>query len=80
MIFVSLLTILSFLFALIELDWTWSLNGHDYLHSVLGLIVIICSFINVYLTHFLKLIMQNEKLFEKFSLYLEFSDLIRKVA
>ena len=47
MIFVTLLTLLSFLFALIELDWTWSYSGHALLHAVLGLIVIICACINV---------------------------------
>jgi len=46
MIFVTLLTLLSFLFALIELDWTWSYSGHALLHAVLGLIVIICACIN----------------------------------
>lgn len=47
MIFVLLLTLVSFLFALIELDWMWSQSGHALLHSILGVIVIICACINV---------------------------------
>ncbi|CAF0777916.1 unnamed protein product [Brachionus calyciflorus] len=52
MIFVTLLSLLSLLFALVELNWGWSSNGHDYLHSVLGAIVIICSCINPILGFF----------------------------
>jgi hypothetical protein len=47
MFFVTLLTLLSFLFALIEMDWGWSVDGHDLTHAILGLIVIICSVLNV---------------------------------
>jgi hypothetical protein len=47
MTFVTLLTLISFLFALIELDWRWSADGHDLLHAILGLVVIICAVINV---------------------------------
>ena len=47
MVFVTLLSLLSLLFALVELDWRWSANGHDLLHATLGIIVIICSCINV---------------------------------
>jgi hypothetical protein len=47
MVFVTLLTIISFLFALIELDWGWSVDGHQLTHAILGIIVIICACINV---------------------------------
>lgn len=52
MVFVTLLTLLSFLFALIEMDWVWSKSGHDLLHATLGIIVIICSCINPILGFF----------------------------
>lgn len=52
MVFVTLLTILSFLFALIELDWKWSADGHNFVHAILGLIVIICACINPILGFF----------------------------
>ncbi|RNA19586.1 ferric-chelate reductase 1 [Brachionus plicatilis] len=52
MIFVTLLSLLSLLFALVELNWNWSSNGNDYLHSILGVIVIICSCINPILGFF----------------------------
>lgn len=52
MVFVTLLTLLSFLFALIELDWKWSIDGNDLIHAILGLIVIICSVINPILGFF----------------------------
>lgn len=47
MVFVTLLTLLSFLFALIELEWGWSVSGNELTHMILGLIVIVCSLINV---------------------------------
>lgn len=46
MAFVTLLTLISFLFALIELDWTWSIDGNELLHAILGIIIIVCSLIN----------------------------------
>jgi hypothetical protein len=70
MVFVTLLTLLSFLFALIELDWVWSKNGHDLLHATLGIIVIICSCINVRLLKKNKF-RCNFFCFNNFSLYLK---------
>jgi len=52
MIFVTLLTLLSFLFALIELEWEWSASDNNLIHSILGIIVIVCSCINVSLNLF----------------------------
>jgi len=52
MIFVTLLTLLSFLFALIELEWEWSVDGNELTHMILGLIVIVCSLINPLLGFF----------------------------
>jgi hypothetical protein len=47
MVFVTLLSLLSLLFALIEMEWKWSSSGNQFIHSVLGIIVIVCSCINV---------------------------------
>lgn len=52
MMFVTLLTLLSFFFALIELEWGWSVDGNELVHAILGLIVIICSLINPLLGFF----------------------------
>lgn len=52
MVFVTLLTLLSFLFALIELDWAWSVDGNDLIHAILGIIIIVCSLINPLLGFF----------------------------
>lgn len=52
MMFVTLLTLLSFIFALIELDWGWSVDGNELIHAILGLIVIICSLLNPILGFF----------------------------
>lgn len=47
MVFVCLLTLLSLLFALIEMEWKFSADGNALVHSILGLIVVICACINV---------------------------------
>ncbi len=47
MVFVTLLTLLSLLFALIEMEWKWSSGGNGLVHAILGIIVIVCSCINV---------------------------------
>lgn len=52
MIFVTLLTLLSFLFALIELEWEWSVDGNELIHAILGIIIVICSCINPILGFF----------------------------
>lgn len=46
MVFVCLLTLLSLLFALIEMEWKFSADGNALVHSILGLIVVICACIN----------------------------------
>jgi len=46
MVFVTLLTLLSLLFALIEMEWKWSSGGNGLVHAILGIIVIVCSCIN----------------------------------
>jgi hypothetical protein len=83
MVFVTLITLLSFLFALIELDWKWSSEGHNYLHAVLGLIVVICSVINVKkIQNSFKLILLNNdvKICLIFSLFWDSLDLLQLVA
>ena len=47
MIFVTLLTLLSLLFALIEMEWKWSSGGNGLIHAILGIIVVLCSCFNV---------------------------------
>ena len=47
MVTVALMTLLGFLFILIEKDFTWSHKRHEYIHSILGIIVICLVFINV---------------------------------
>lgn len=47
MIFATLLTLLSLLFALIEMEWTWSIGGNALVHAILGIIVVVCACINV---------------------------------
>ncbi len=47
MITVALMTLLGFLFILIEKKFTWSHKNNEYTHSVLGIIVVCLVFLNV---------------------------------
>jgi hypothetical protein len=50
MITVALMTLLGFLFILIEKNFTWSNKRNEYTHSILGIIVVCLVFLNVSLT------------------------------
>lgn len=50
MVTVLALTLLGFLLILIHMGFTWSKDGMEFVHSILGIIVISCSVLNVSLT------------------------------
>jgi hypothetical protein len=47
MLTVAVLTILSFLLILIHMRFTWSVDGMEFVHSILGIIIICLVLINV---------------------------------